>query len=192
MFTTAIKRPVLTAAVSLTAALTLHAAPASAATGADRCPGAMEVPASQAGLDQAADAITCLVNAERTTRGLKALKRDADLAQAARGHSRDMARNNYFDHTGRDGDSVGDRIRKAGYGKPGGGWSGGENLGWGTGDRATPNALVDAWLASPGHRENMLKGSFRELGVGVAQGAPVKTTSGLAGATYTLNLGVIR
>ncbi len=50
---------------------------------------------------------------------------------------------------------------------------------------------MDEWLDSPPHRKNMLKGSFRELGVGVAQGAPNKDGS-LPGATYTLNLGVIR
>ena len=189
--TTAITRWLLTTAVSLTAAFTLHTAPAGAAEGAAQCPGALDVPTSQAQLDQAADAVTCLVNAERTSRGLKALKRDGDLAQAARGHSRDMARNKYFDHTSPDGDSVGDRIRKAGYGKPGDGWKVGENLGWGTGERATPNALVDAWLNSPPHKKNMLTGSYRELGVGVAGGAP-KGSTDLPGATYTLNLGVIR
>ena len=169
----------------------LHTASAGAAEGAGQCPGALDVPTSQAQLDQAADAVTCLVNAERTSRGLKALKRDGDLAQAARGHSRDMASNQYFDHTSPDGDSVGDRIRKAGYGKPGDGWKVGENLGWGTGERATPNALVDAWLDSPAHKQNMLTGSYRELGVGVAGGAP-KGSTDLPGATYTLNLGVIR
>ena len=142
-------------------------------------------------LDAADDAVICLVNVERTSRGLKALKRDGDLAQAARGHSRDMARNKYFDHTSPNGDSVGDRIREAGYGKPGDGWKVGENLGWGTGERATPNSLVDEWLNSPPHKKNMLTGSYRELGVGVAGGAP-KGSTDLPGATYTLNLGVIR
>ena len=80
---------------------------------------------------------------------------------------------------------------QAGYGKPGDGWKVGENLGWGTGERATPNALVDAWLNSPPHKKNMLTGAYRELGVGVAVGAP-KASTALPGATYTLNLGVIR
>jgi uncharacterized protein YkwD len=59
-------------------------------------------------------------------------------------------------------------------------------------NRATPASLVDEWLASPGHRDNMLQRSFRELGVGVAGGAPQPTDGGLPGATYTLNMGVIR
>lgn len=192
MFTTAIRRPLLTAAILLTAAYSLHAAPAPAAAGADQCPGAKDLPASQGDVDRATDAVMCLVNVERTTRGLKALKRDSDLAQAARGHSRDMAGNKYFEHTSPNGDTVGDRIRQAGYGKPGDGWRVGENLGWGTGERATPNSLVDMWLNSPPHRKNMLTAAYRDLGVGVAPGAPTSTRSSLAGATYTLNLGVIR
>lgn len=192
MFTTAIRRPLLTAAISFATACTLHSAPASAAVGADRCPAANDIPASQAQVAPATDAVVCLVNLERTTRGLKALTRDADLARAARGHSRDMAGNQFFEHTNPNGDTVGDRVRKAGYGKPGDGWRVGENLGWGTGGRATPAALVDMWLDSAPHRKIMLATAFREVGVGVAPGAPKRTTSGLAGATYTLNLGVIR
>ena len=191
MLSTAITRRPLTAAVSLTAAFMLHSTPAGAAQGAGQCPGALDVPTAQAQLDTAADAVICLVNVERTSRGLKALKRDRDLAQAARGHTRDMVANHYFEHTSPNGDSLGDRIRQAGYGKPGDGWKVGENLGWGTGARATPNSLVDAWLNSAGHKQNMLTGAYRELGVGVAVGAPTAGTE-LPGATYTLNLGVIR
>lgn len=191
MPTTAITRPLITAAVSITAACSLFTSSASAAAGADRCPGAMDIPDSAAKVDQAAYAMICLVNAERTSRGLRPLKGDGDLARAAREHSRDMTKRNYFDHVSPGGETVGDRIRDAGYGKPGDGWRVGENLGWGTGRRAAPNALVDEWLNSPPHKKNMLNGAFRELGVGVAQGAPNKRTD-LPGATYTLNLGVIR
>jgi uncharacterized protein YkwD len=193
MFTTAdIARPLLRAAVSLFAIFGLFAAPADAAQGADRCPGARDVPSTQEQLRDAASAVICLVNAERSSRGLRPLRRDGDLAQAARHHSSDMARRNYFAHVSPSGEDLGDRLREAGYGRPGQGWRAGENLGWGTGSRATPNSLVDEWLASPGHRENMLERSFRELGVGVAGGAPQPTNGGLPGATYTLNMGVIR
>ena len=101
-----------------------------------------------------------------------------------------MARRNYFSHVTPGGEDLGDRLRDAGYGDPGDGWRAGENLGWGTGNRATPASLVDEWLASPGHKRNMLENSFREIGVGVAEGAPQPTDGGLPGATYTLNLGV--
>ncbi|MDA0183625.1 CAP domain-containing protein [Solirubrobacter phytolaccae] len=191
MLTTACTRPLLTAAALITAFFSLFASSAHAAAGADQCPGALDIPDSAAKVDVATEAVTCLVNAERTSRGLKTLKRDGDLAQAARGHSRDMTKRNYFDHTSPGGETVGDRVRDAGYGKPGDGWKVGENLGWGTGQRATPNALVDEWLNSAAHKKNMLNGAFRELGVGISQGAPNKGPE-LPGATYTLNLGVIR
>ena len=104
-------------------------------------------------LDTAADAVICLVNAERTSRGPKALKRDVDLAQAARGHSRDMARNRYFDH-GPTATRSATASAQAGYGNPGDGWKVGEDLGWGTGEQATPAWLVDAWLNSPPHQQD--------------------------------------
>src|SRR3954471_19750941 len=85
------------AAVSIIAACTLSARPAAAAQ-ADRCPGALEIPTTAAEADQAADAIVCLVNAERTGRGLKPLRRDGDLAESGRRHASDMARHNYFGH----------------------------------------------------------------------------------------------
>ena len=187
MLTTAM-RPLLHAAATLTTFAALSA-PASAATGADSCPGATKVPTSDADLSQAADATFCLVNAERTSRGLSSLRRDSDLAQAARGHSKDMVRRDYFAHTSPSGDTLKDRLREAGYGSRGQGWRAGENLGWGTAARATPNALVDAWLESPGHRKILLADDYRELGVGVAGGAP-NTDGSLPGATYTMNVGV--
>ena len=193
MLTTAgIARPLLRAAVSSVAVFGLLAAPAHAAKGAHRCPGAQQVPTTQEELGDAADAIVCLVNAERTSRGLKPLRRDRDLAQAARRHSSDMARRDYFSHVTPGGEDLADRLRDAGYGRSGDGWRAGENLGWGTGNHATPSSLVDQWLASPRHRDNMLERSFRELGVGVAGDAPQPTDGALPGATYTLNLGVVR
>jgi uncharacterized protein YkwD len=192
MFSTAdVVRALLRAAIASLAVVGLLVKSAEAAQ-AERCPGSLDVPTSQQQLDAAADAVVCLVNAERTTRGLKALRRDGDLAQAARRHAADMARRNYFSHVTPGGESLGDRLRDAGYARPGAGWKAGENLGWGTGPRATPAWLVDEWLASPGHKRNMLENSFREVGVGVADDAPQPTDDGLPGATYTLNLGVIR
>ena len=48
---------------------------------------------------------------------------------------------------------------------------------------------VDAWMDSPGHRENVLKRVYREVGIGVVLGVPV---SDAAGATYTVDFGVRR
>ena len=65
----------------------------------------------------------------------------------------------------------------------------GENLEWGTGALATPRGALESWMKSPGHRANILRRSFRELGVGVVLGVPVGDT---AGATYTVDFGVRR
>jgi uncharacterized protein YkwD len=170
----------------------LSAAPAQAAEGAGRCEGALTVPQSAQDLKVAAKATACLVNAERKSRGLPKLDRDSRLARAARRHSKDMVRRDYFAHTSPGGGTLKDRVRKARYADPDKGWRAGEALGWGTGQRATPNSLVDAWLASTKHREIVLARDYRELGIGVVTGAPKQGGSGLPGATYTLNTGVIR
>ena len=90
------------------------------------------------------------------------------------------------------GNGLSDRLRAAGNGNPGDGWRAGEDLGWGTGERATPNALVDAWLNSDHHRRILLSSLYEDIGLGVALGAPKATSSGLPGATYAMDLGTIR
>ena len=181
---TRIARALLAAAALLTAPATANAADA-----AD-CPGALDEP-SQATIPATADTVTCLVNAERTRRGMRAVRRDGDLGQAARRLAHDMVRRNYFAHVTPGGSTLGDRLRDAGYGS-GQSWRAGEALGWGTGGRATPNALVDEWLASPPHRRILLDPGYRELGVGIAPGAPQDAASDAGGATYTLDFAVIK
>lgn len=85
------------------------------------------------------------------------------LGAAARGHSADMAAKNYFDHTSKDGRSPWDRIEATGYKFR----SAGENIAAG---QQTPAAVVQAWLKSPGHCENIMSGSFTEIGVGYVTG----------------------
>ena len=68
-------------------------------------------------------------------------------------------------------------------------WRAGENIAWGRGERATPREIVRAWMESPPHRANVLGRSFRELGVGVAPGAPVRERYG-SEATYVHDFGV--
>jgi uncharacterized protein YkwD len=177
---------------ALTALLALGAAfaavPARAADTA-RCPGSTAVPTADT-TDAATGQVICLINAERTDRGLRALRGDGDLARAARRHSADMVRRSYFSHVTPGGADLGARIRAVGYGS-GRSWRAGEALGWGTGARATPAELVDEWLASPPHRRILLDPGYRELGVGVSAGAPRSVTSGLPGATYTVDVGVV-
>jgi uncharacterized protein YkwD len=68
-------------------------------------------------------------------------------------------------------------------------WSLGENLSWGSGTSSTPQAIVAAWMQSPGHRANLLSPCFRDVGVGIATGAPAQLDTGTVGATYVTDFG---
>jgi uncharacterized protein YkwD len=102
-------------------------------------------------------------NAERASQGCAALRLDAALVTAARGHSTDMARNSFFGHTGSDGNDPGARMSAAGY-DPSGGWA--ENIARG---QPTATAVMSAWLGSPEHRANILNCGMRAIGVGAAR-----------------------
>jgi uncharacterized protein YkwD len=81
------------------------------------------------------------------------------LESAAFGHSRDMADNNFFSHTGTGGTSVGTRATNVGYT-----WSTvGENIAAGI-SYSSVGAVVQAWVNSPGHCANLMRSSFTELG----------------------------
>jgi len=69
-------------------------------------------------------------------------------------------------------------------------WLVGENIGVGGGGQGTPFSILRAWLRSPPHRRNLLDGSFREVGLGIAAGRPRR--SGRRGATYTADFGFRR
>lgn len=103
-----------------------------------------------------------LVNAERAKVGCSALTLNATLSKVAQAHSDDMAVHQNMSHTGSDGSSPGDRITGAGYT-----WSTyGENVAYGY---PTPEQVMAAWMASPGHKANILNCTFKEIGVGLAQ-----------------------
>ncbi|WP_251054932.1 CAP domain-containing protein, partial [Streptomyces sp. ISL-66] len=115
-----------------------------------------------AGGGQAAQVIA-LVNSERAAAGCGPLKEDAQLRTAAQGHSDDMASRDFFSHTNPDGADPGKRTTAAGYR-----WSTyGENIAKG---QQTPQQVMDSWMKSQGHRENILNCSFKDIGVGIHQG----------------------
>jgi uncharacterized protein YkwD len=134
-------------------------------------------------------AILCLHNQVRARHGLPAVRESSRLRRAALGHSRDMVADGFFEHTTPSGVTMVDRIMRARYVRRDQGWALGENLAWGTGSLATPRGAIEAWMDSPGHRANILRRTYRELGVGVVLGVPV---SDAAGATYTVDFGVRR
>lgn len=116
------------------------------------------------------------VNTERTAEGLDPLETDADLRRVARNHSADMIADGYVGHESPDGVTPADRLSAAGCS------AGGENVAQTWIDRPVDvdgqrvvvenetelaTHLVAQWMASPGHRENILRESFTESGVGV-------------------------
>jgi uncharacterized protein YkwD len=111
-----------------------------------------------------------LTNVARVRQGLPAFRRDSRLDQAAMQYSRYMAAAGFFSHVGPNGSTMPRRLAAAGYR----GMAMGENIGMGY---RTPQAAVDGWMMSPGHRANILNRQFRDLGVGIAfaRGVPFGT-----------------
>lgn len=100
-----------------------------------------------------------LTNQFRAQNGLGALKLNSELNAAAQNHSQDMAVNDYFSHTGKNGSQPWDRAKVVGYEAQ----TMGENIAAGYN---TPEAVVQGWIDSPGHRANLLNSKYTELGVG--------------------------
>ena len=170
-----LRRSVLAAAV-FSATVTLPAVPTAFARSA--CRHAAEVPLS---VTQARSATLCLLNVQRADHGLAPLREENHLQRAAVTYSHAMVRQRFFDHVAPNGSTLQQRIAQAGYR----GWSTiGENLAWGSGRLATPASIVDGWMHSPGHRANILDGTFDQIGVGIASGAPMSGIGGSA-AVYT-------
>ncbi len=138
------------------------------------------------------DAVFCLVNRVRAENGELPLIRSPLLEQAAEGHGAEMISDDYFDHVSPAGETPVDRIRGTGYiPSPEDGYVIGENLAWGTLSLATPQAIVEAWIASPKHLANILEGQYRETGIGVVPSVPSALSGGEPGATYSQEFGVI-
>ena len=173
--------------LALTLAIALPASPAAA--GAPACAAANSSP-TEVTVDQLEHTILCLVNRERSSRGLSRLKANRRLDRAARAHSRHMVTRNFFSHDSPSGASVLDRVKNRGY-RSNGGLMVGENIAWGSGSYATPAEIMDGWMHSAGHKANILHRDFREIGVGVALGAP-RPVGGQPAATYTTDFGTRR
>jgi len=105
-----------------------------------------------------------LINAIRAEHGLSALTENTALSDGARLKSQDMAKHGYFDHDSPTYGSPFDMMRGLGFSYR----AAGENIARGY---ASAKATVDAWMASAGHRENILSTRYSEIGVGyVADG----------------------
>src|SRR3954447_10480489 len=127
-------------------------------------------------------ATLCLLNKVRRSHGLRRLRENKRLSRASQRHANAMVRRRTFSH----GDFVG-RIKSAHYLNGARAWSVGENIAWGSYDYATPRSIVSSWMHSPGHRANILSSRFREIGIGIARGAPVPGMGNAA--TYATDFG---
>jgi uncharacterized protein YkwD len=161
------------------------------ATAAGECPNANLTP-RPGNIDSVVAATLCLINGERARFGESALIEDARLASAAAGHSRDMDAHDYFGHTSPSGQTLLMRIQASGFIPSGSvGYTLGENIAWGTLWLGTPHSIVKAWMESPGHRANILNGSYRDTGIGVDPDLPSSMSDGQPGGMYTEDFGAI-
>ena len=110
--------------------------------------------------------IISLTNQERQLRGLQSLKSDVFLTKAASSKSSVMISRNYFDHFAF-GISPWVLIDNSGYNNGYGYAFAGENLAM---DFNTAEGVVNAWMNSPAHRQNILNPNFEDTGIGVATG----------------------
>lgn len=104
-----------------------------------------------------------LTNIKRAEQGLSPLTLNSKLSSAAYGKALDMLANNYWAHYSPQGKSPWNFIKAAGYRYI----YAGENL---ARDFNDPQSLVNAWMASPTHRSNILDKNFKEIGVSVESG----------------------
>jgi uncharacterized protein YkwD len=98
-----------------------------------------------------------------------------------------MAAQNYFAHDAPSGASVADRVRATGYLDDARSWTLGETIAWGRARTGTPAAVLRMFLDSPPHRAILLDPAYRDLGVGIAHGAPAGPEAGAV--TVTLDFG---
>jgi uncharacterized protein YkwD len=174
-------------AASLIAAVAALALAAPAGAQAADCTGADLVPEAS-NLTQVGQATLCLLNNERGAQGLRPVAEAGGLTQPSAAYSARMVAESFFAHEAPDGSTLVDRLTAAGYIAPYGDWTVGENIAWGQGSLSTPRSIVAAWMASPGHRKNVLTSEYTEIGLGVVTGTPGDTSWG---ATYTTDFGAV-
>ena len=112
-----------------------------------------------------------LINAARTEIGAQPLASNTLLDQAAEDHSEWMINTDIFSHSGAGGSDPGTRMTAAGYTFGGSSWTWGENIAWAStrapdGYQDEVRLLHTNLMNSPGHRENLLNGDFKEVGLG--------------------------
>ena len=160
---------VFAALSALLAALAITAAPPAAA--APDCENA-DARARTVSEAEQEDAVRCLINAERTARGLHTLKLQENLVESARSHSVWEAKHNCISHDCPGEGDFATRIVRHGYPACKCKWKAGEVIGWRRIEASTAREIVEAWMHSSAHKANLMTPSRREIGVGVVFGSP--------------------
>lgn len=108
-----------------------------------------------------------LHNQERKDRGLKPFCVHPKLLKAARNHSEDMVKRDYFSHNtkGRN-ETACERVKRYGYRYR----LCAENIAWGQGEAGNPGRIMRNWMKSDVHRRNILNGKLRQVGIGTYNG----------------------
>jgi uncharacterized protein YkwD len=176
-------------AATLVAAVAALALAAPAGAQAADCGVAADYVPNAGNLAEVGQATLCLLNNERAAQRLRPVVEAPGLTQPSRAYSARMVAESFFAHESPDGGTLVDRLTGAGYIAPDGDWTVGENIAWGQGHLATPRNIVAAWMASPGHRKNVLTGEYTEIGLGVVTGTPGDASWG---ATYTTDFGAVQ
>jgi len=109
------------------------------------------------------DEVIRLTNLKREAAGMPALKYNAQLAAAAKAKGEDMINRDYWAHVAPDGTQPWKFFSDAGYKYR----YAGENL---AKDFSNPDSAVEAWMASPSHKENLLSSKYDEVGIAVVEG----------------------
>lgn len=123
----------------------------------------INITVEKSNFDEWAKRVLTLTNNERNKNGLEPLKWNDSLAELAKIHCDDMIARNFFAHDNPDGETPFDRMKKYGISY----WVAGENIAAG---QYSPEAVVESWMNSAGHRKNIMNPDFQYLGVSVVKG----------------------
>jgi uncharacterized protein YkwD len=131
------------------------------------------------------------MNAQRGARGLRPLRVSRALTAAAAYHSHEMGAFGFFEHSSRNGAPFWRRLERF-YPSGRRYWSVGENIFWESPDTSGSSA-VHEWMISPPHRQNILTGEWRDVGVSAVHFASAPGAFGGGPATIvTADFGVRR
>ena len=129
--------------------------------------------------------VIVLTNRQRAAKHCRPLVAEKRLMRSAQLHTTDMATHNFFSHYSRNGRSPAVRVAVTGYRFR----TVAENIAYG---QRTPDAVVAAWMASPGHRANILDCRLTQIGVGYLYNPGYKLGSRKAVTAWTQDFGLPR